>query len=117
MGRNRLAGTTKGNSKSALLYQKNPEAKAKKDAYNKKYNATPKATKKRSFLGLVKRKRIKAGTSKVGDGYDLSEKKGKDGKVRVVKERPNVNRGATGNMPGDVRARGGKKKSKLYNKK
>ena len=109
MARNKLAGTTKGNGKTALYYQNNPEARAKKDAYNKKYNSTEKATKKRTFLGLIKRRRIKAGTSSVGDGQDLSEKMGKNGKVTVVKEDPNKNRGAKDNMPGDRAARGGKK--------
>jgi hypothetical protein len=39
--RNTLAGTTRGKSRSAKYFQSNPEAKAKKDAYNTTYHSTP----------------------------------------------------------------------------
>jgi hypothetical protein len=39
MARNRLAGTTTGKSESAKYFAANPEARKKKRAYDKKYNA------------------------------------------------------------------------------
>ena len=41
MGRNKLAGSKAGKSKSAKYFQQNPEARAKKNAYNKEYHSTP----------------------------------------------------------------------------
>ena len=38
--RNKLAGTKTGSSKSAKYYQSNPEARAKKEAYDKEYHST-----------------------------------------------------------------------------
>jgi hypothetical protein len=38
---NKLAGTSTGKSKSAKYFAENPEARAKKNAYNKTYHATP----------------------------------------------------------------------------
>jgi hypothetical protein len=55
MARNTLAGSTKGTSKSARFFQKNPASKAKKNAYNKKYHATPERKKYRAQL--VKKRR------------------------------------------------------------
>ena len=70
MARNKLAGTTKGNSKSALYYQKNPEAKAKKDKYNKDFHSTPERRMYRSKLNKFNRS-----NGKVGDGKDASHTK------------------------------------------
>ena len=39
-------------SKSTAYYRANPEAKAKKDAYNTKYHATPERKKYRADLDL-----------------------------------------------------------------
>ena len=47
MARNGLAGTKTGKSKTAKYYQANPEARKKKDAYNKKYNSQPSQVAKR----------------------------------------------------------------------
>ena len=41
MARNTLAGTKTGKSDTAKYYQEHPEARAKKQAYDKKYNAKP----------------------------------------------------------------------------
>ncbi len=53
--RNKLAGTTTGTSKSALFFKNNPESRAKKAAYMKKYSATPERRKYRAQL--VKKRR------------------------------------------------------------
>jgi hypothetical protein len=55
MPRNSLAGTKKGNSKSALYFQNNPKAKAKKKAYDTIFNASPEQRKKRAALVKINR--------------------------------------------------------------
>ena len=55
MARNKLAGSTAGKSKSAKYYQNNPEAAAKKDAYNKAYHATKPRIAYRSELNKANR--------------------------------------------------------------
>jgi len=54
-------------------YNDNPEAKAKKQAYQKKYNKKASERKRRSLLIKENRKR---GTYGNGDGKDVSHKKG-----------------------------------------
>jgi hypothetical protein len=86
--------------KSKEYYDKNPEAKAKKDAYNKEFNKKPAQRKKRSEL--VKANRDK-GTYGNGDGKDVSHtSKG------LVLKKASVNRGSKKDSPGDRRARGKK---------
>jgi hypothetical protein len=86
--------------KSKEYYDKNPEAKAKKDAYNKEFNKKPAQRKKRSEL--VKANREK-GTYGNGDGKDVSHtSKG------LVLKKASVNRGSKKDSPGDRRARGKK---------
>lgn len=53
-------------------YQNNPEAKAKKNAYQKEYNKKESEVKRRSLLIKENRKR---GTYGNGDGKDVSHKK------------------------------------------
>jgi len=67
MARNRLAGSTKGDSESAKYYQENPKARRRKNAYNKEYHATPKRVKYRQQLNKVNREK---GTYGNGDGLD-----------------------------------------------
>jgi hypothetical protein len=87
-------------AKSKEYYDKNPEAKAKKDAYNKEFNKKPAQRKKRSEL--VKANRDK-GTYGNGDGKDVSHtSKG------LVLKKASVNRGSKKDSPGDKRARGKK---------
>lgn len=59
---------------TAKFYSSNPSSKAKKDAYNKEYNKTKSAVKKRSEANTANRK---AGTAGNRDGldYDHSVKK------------------------------------------
>lgn len=60
--------------KTAKYYASNPKAKAKKDAYNAKYNKKPSAVKKRVEANKANRK---AGTAGNGDNkdYDHAVKK------------------------------------------
>ena len=87
--------------KTAKYYKENPEAKAKKDAYQKKYNKKPGEVKKRVELNKVNRQR---GTYGNGDGLDMAHTKN-----GIVKKRASVNRGSKSDSPGDKRARGAKK--------
>jgi hypothetical protein len=87
--------------KSAAYYKANPEAKAKKAAYDKKNDATPERRERRAELVKINRDK---GTYGNGDGKDWSHtKKG------VVMKKASVNRGSKSDSAGDKRARGGKK--------
>lgn len=55
MARNKLAGTSTGKSRSAKYYAANPEARAKKNAYNKDYHATPERKAYRAKLNAANR--------------------------------------------------------------
>jgi hypothetical protein len=90
-------------SRSAKYYRDNPEARAKKNAYQAKYNKKPGQSQYRSSLNKENRKR---GTYGNGDKKDVSHKKGN----KTVLEAQSKNRGSKTNKPGDKRARGTKKK-------
>lgn len=85
MARNKLAGKRTGKSKSAKYYAKNPKARKKKQAYDKKYHSTTKRKKYRASLNKANKK---AGTYGNGDGKDMSHTK----KGRLVKENQSKNR-------------------------
>ena len=89
-------------SRSAKYYRDNPEARAKKNAYQAKYNKKPGQSKYRSLLNKENRER---GTYGNGDKKDVSHKKGN----KTVLEAQSKNRGSKTNRPGDKRARGTKK--------
>ncbi|NBS71061.1 hypothetical protein EBT31_19465 [bacterium] len=76
---------SKNPKKTAKYYDENPEAKAKKDAYNKEYNKKPEQRAKRSELVQERRDRGVYGKG----GKDMSHTK--DGKI--VAEDPSTNRG------------------------
>lgn len=67
--RNKLAGTKKGKSRTARFYQENPEARKKRDEYNKEYHSTPARKKYRAVLQAINRKN---GTHGNGDGMDVN---------------------------------------------
>lgn len=67
--RNSLAGSRKGDSKSAKYYQDNPEAKKKKDAYNTEYHSTTERKKYRAALQALNREN---GTHGNKDGMDVA---------------------------------------------
>jgi hypothetical protein len=87
--RNSLAGKSTGKSKSAKYFAANPEARAKKNAYNKEYHSTPERNKYRAKLNMTNRE---AGTYGNGDGKDLSHTK--NGKL--IKETKATNRARNG---------------------
>lgn len=70
---------------STKYYRDNPEARAKKDAYNKQFNKKPEQLAKRRELSKVRRERGVMGKG----GNDMSHTK--DG--RIVSESPAANRG------------------------
>jgi hypothetical protein len=90
--------------KSAKYYASNPEAKAKKDAYNKEFNRKPEQRAKRAELVKVNREHQKLGKGRIGDGKDASHTKN-----GIVLKPASVNRGSKSDTRGDIKARGGKK--------
>lgn len=86
--RNGLAGTKRGTSKSAKYFQDNPDAKAKKDAYNTEYHKTSERKKYRAGLNKANRD---SGTYGNGDGKDMSH-----GKGGLKKEAQSKNRARNG---------------------
>ena len=87
--RNSLAGKSTGKSKSAKYFAENPKARAKKNAYNKKYHATPERVTYRSELNKANRA---AGTYGNGDGKDRSHTKS----GKTVSESASTNRARNG---------------------
>lgn len=79
----------KGKSKSAIYFQKNPDARKKKNAYNTSYHATPERKKYRVRLNKANRQ---AGTYGNGDGKDMSHTKS----GKLVKESQSANRARNG---------------------
>jgi uncharacterized phage-associated protein len=92
-----------GLSRSAKYYRDNPEARAKKNEYQSKYNKKKGESKRRSELNRLNRL---FGTYGNGDKKDVSHRSGK--KPRL--EAQSKNRGSKNNTSGDKRARGAKKK-------
>ena len=87
--RNGLAGKSTGKSESAKYFASNPEARAKKNAYNKAYHATPERKAYRASLNKANRS---AGTYGNGDGKDASHTKS----GKLVKETASKNRARNG---------------------
>ena len=95
----------KGKS-SAEYYKDSPKSLAKKRAYQKEYNKSPKQRAKRSELVKLNREAQKQGRGKIGDGKDIAHKPG--GKTRM--ESASKNRGSKTDQSGDRRARSNKKR-------
>jgi len=94
--------------KTADYYKKNPKAKAKKLAYDKKYQKKDRVKKYQRKLKKKRYKDAKKGNPRAqkGSGYDYDH-----GSKRYLKA--SKNRGKTSGTPGDKRARGkGNKKKK-----
>lgn len=91
MARNKLAGTTTGTSESAKYFAKNPEARKKKRAYDKKYNARKDKVKYRTELNRENRQKGTYGKM-TAMGKDRSHTK--DG--RMVLEDRSKNRARNG---------------------
>jgi len=75
--RNSLAGKKVGDSKSAKYYQSNPEARDKKDAYNKEYHSTENRKKYRTILQAINRKKGTHGNGDMIDEAHVSKNKTK----------------------------------------
>jgi len=88
-----------GLSRSAKYYRENPEARAKKNAYQKQFNKKKGQSKNRTELNRLNRL---FGTYGNGDNLDVSHRTGK--KTRL--ESQSKNRGSKTNTAGDRRARG-----------
>ena len=84
--RNKNAGKSTGKSKSAKYFAANPEARKKKNEYNKKYHSSTKRKKYRASLN----KKTRAGACP--KGRDNSHKK--NGKT--VCEKRSINRARNG---------------------
>jgi hypothetical protein len=97
MARNSLAGKSTGTSKSAKYFASNPEARKKKNEYNKEYHSSPSRIKYREELNAANRKSKTYGN---GDGKDKSHTK----KGKLVSEKASTNRARNG--------KGGKPKRK-----
>jgi hypothetical protein len=86
MARNKLAGKSTGKSKSAKYFAANPEARAKKNAYNTAYHATSERKEYRAKLNKANR--------------DSPNKKGEDKSHTkagtVVNEKRSTNRARQG---------------------
>jgi len=87
--RNSLAGKSTGKSKSAKYFASHPEARAKKNAYNKEYHSDPTRVNYREDLNRANRK---AHTYGNGDGKDMSHTKA----GKLVKEARSTNRARNG---------------------
>ncbi len=87
--RNKLAGKSIGKSRSSKYYAANPEAREKKNKYNKEYHSTEKRKNYRASLNRANRK---AGTYGNGDGKDMSHTKS----GKLVRESQSSNRGRNG---------------------
>jgi len=90
-------------SKSAKYYASNPEARAKKAAYDTKLNRRPEQVKKRTESNAKRAEATKRGQDIRGKDYN-------HGTNSFVKS--SINRGAKTGTAGDRNARGGGKKNK-----
>ena len=89
--------------RTSQYYKTHPEARAKRLEYQAEYNKRADQLKKRIELNKINRDRGQYGD---GDGKDMSHKRN----GRVIEESASKNRRSKSNAPGDVRARGSKKK-------
>ena len=87
--RNTLAGTKTGTSRSAKYFQNNPEAREKKNAYNKEYHSTEE---RKSYRASLNKANKEAGTYGNKDGKDKSHTKS----GKLVSESQSKNRARNG---------------------
>lgn len=92
-------------SKTAQYYRTHPKARAKKLAYDPKFNRKPEQVKKRTELAKANREHDAK--------YGKASRKGKDlshTSKGLVYKKSSVNRGSKSDTAGDRRARGGKRR-------
>jgi hypothetical protein len=88
-----------GLSRSAKYYRDNPEARKRKNAYQKEFNKKREQIRNRVELNRENRER---GTYGNGDGMDISHTASGD----IILRPQSQNRGDNNDSPGDRRARG-----------
>ena len=93
-------------SRTQRYYDLHPEARRKKNEYQKKFNKKDEQVKKRVELNAYNKEATKAGRNKKGDGKDAAHK----GSRIVGYVAASLNRGDTNDSAGDRRARGKKRK-------
>lgn len=92
-------------SRTARFYRTHPKARAKHNAYNRKFNKKASQRKKRAELARYNRAHDKK--------YGKASRAGKDAshtKHGIVYKKSSVNRGSKSDSAGDRRARGKKRK-------
>lgn len=90
-------------SRSAEYYRSHPAAKARKAAYDTKFESSPSQKAKRRELAKKNAEHDRRYGSASRNGKDLSHTKS------GLRYKPmSVNRGSKSDMPGDRRARGGR---------
>ncbi len=87
--RNSLAGKSTGKSDSAKYFRDNPEARAKKNAYNAAYHSSDS---RKAYRAELNRENRKDGTYGNKDGKDQSHTK----KGNMVSEKQSTNRARNG---------------------
>lgn len=92
-------------SKTANYYRSHPEARAKKKAYDTKFNQKPEQREKRSELVTKNREHDKKYGKASREGKDLSHTS-----HGLVYKSTSANRGSKSDTSGDRRARGGRKR-------
>lgn len=91
--------------RTTRYYRSHPKARAKKRAYDTKFNKKPSQRKKRSELTIKNRQHDKKYGKASREGKDLSHTKN-----GLVYKKSSVNRGSKSDTAGDRRARGSKRK-------
>lgn len=91
--------------RTTRYYRSHPKARAKKRAYDAKFNKKPSQRKKRSELTIKNRQHDKKYGKASRAGKDLSHTKN-----GLVYKKSSVNRGSKSDTSGDRRARGSKRK-------
>lgn len=91
--------------RTTRYYRSHPKARAKKRAYDAKFNKKPSQRKKRSELTIKNRQHDKKYGKASRTGKDLSHTKN-----GLVYKKSSVNRGSKSDTAGDRRARGSKRK-------
>jgi hypothetical protein len=87
--KNSLSGKSTGKSASAKYYASHPEARKKKNDYNKDYNST---TERKQYRAKLNKANRNAGTYGNKDGKDMSHTKS----GKLVKEKQSANRARNG---------------------
>jgi len=89
MAKNKNAGKSTGTSKSAKYFASNPEARAKKNAYNKEYHSSKE---RKEYRAELNKKNRNDGTYGNGDNKDVSHTRS----GKLTSEKRSTNRARNG---------------------